>query len=282
MLKSLLGFSKNKSDAQLKKSLKTLLGFSPGNISLYKQAFLHSSTRENVNNERMEFLGDAILGAVVAEHLFKLFPYKDEGFLTQLRSKIVNGQNLQHLAVKIGIDKHLKVGIKENENGEDAKSSAVRVTAWASTWGIRQFQQFGGVPVSLWRELRRVSGNIPEGVLRDAFEAADSGNWAQFLKVLGGATPKRSALPVKLAKEDSEETGKYGDPVGKKIIGVEADSIILQTRIHHWIIFNIPQNRLQENGLPQTGGEARSVRTERRAAAYAGRIRGEAALEFCQ
>ncbi len=127
MLKSLLSFSskrwtstKNKSDAQLKKSLKTLLGFSPKNISLYKQAFLHSSTRENVNNERMEFLGDAILGAVVAEHLFKLFPYKDEGFLTQLRSKIVNGQNLHHLAVKIGVDKHLKVGIKENEKSKSS------------------------------------------------------------------------------------------------------------------------------------------------------------------
>lgn len=120
MLKSLLSFSKNKSDAQLKKSLKTLLGFTPGNIALYKQAFLHSSKRENVNNERLEFLGDAVLGAVIAEHLFKLFPYKDEGFLTQLRSKIVNGQNLQQLAMKLGIDKHLKVGIKENEKSKSS------------------------------------------------------------------------------------------------------------------------------------------------------------------
>jgi ribonuclease-3 len=113
-------FSKSKSDAQLKKSLKTLLGFTPGNISLYKQAFLHSSKRQDVNNERLEFLGDAILGAVIAEHLFKLFPYKDEGFLTQLRSKIVNGQNLQHLALKLGIDKHLKVGLKENEKSKSS------------------------------------------------------------------------------------------------------------------------------------------------------------------
>ena len=120
MLKSLLGFSKNKSDAQLKKSLKTLLGFSPKNISLYKQAFLHSSKRETVNNERLEFLGDAVLGAVIAEHLFKLFPYKDEGFLTQLRSKIVNGQNLHQLAVKLGIDKHLKVGLRESEKSKSS------------------------------------------------------------------------------------------------------------------------------------------------------------------
>lgn len=120
MLKSLLSFSKNKSDAQLKKSLKTLLGFSPKNISLYKQAFLHSSKRETVNNERLEFLGDAVLGAVIAEHLFKLFPYKDEGFLTQLRSKIVNGQNLHQLAVKLGIDKHLKVGLRESEKSKSS------------------------------------------------------------------------------------------------------------------------------------------------------------------
>ncbi|MBP7808833.1 MAG: ribonuclease III [Bacteroidia bacterium] len=120
MLKSLLSFSKNKSDAQLKKSLKTLLGFTPGNISLYKQAFLHSSKRETVNNERLEFLGDAVLGAVIAEHLFKLFPYKDEGFLTQLRSKIVNGQNLQQLALKLGIDTYLKVGLKENEKSKSS------------------------------------------------------------------------------------------------------------------------------------------------------------------
>jgi ribonuclease-3 len=113
-------FSKNKSDAQLKRSLKTLLGFTPGNISLYKQAFLHSSKRENVNNERLEFLGDAVLGAVIAEHLFKLFPYKDEGFLTQLRSKIVNGNNLQQLALKLGIDKHLKVGLKESEKSKSS------------------------------------------------------------------------------------------------------------------------------------------------------------------
>ena len=120
MLKFLPNFSKNKLDTQLKKSLKILLGFSPGNISLYKQAFLHSSKRETVNNERLEFLGDAILGAVIAEHLFKLFPYKDEGFLTQLRSKIVNGQNLQHLAVKIGIDRLLKISIKENEKSKSS------------------------------------------------------------------------------------------------------------------------------------------------------------------
>lgn len=92
-----------------------MLGFSPGNISLYKQAFLHSSKRETVNNERLEFLGDAVLGAIVAEHLFKLYPYKDEGFLTQLRSKMVNRLSLQQLAMKLGLDHFLKTSIRDND-----------------------------------------------------------------------------------------------------------------------------------------------------------------------
>lgn len=122
MLKLLKGFSlKKTSDSELKKSLRNLLGFTPDNIDLYKQAFMHSSKRETVNNERLEFLGDAVLGTIVAEYIFKLYPYKDEGFLTQLRSKIVNRQSLQRLAVKIGIDNFLKSGIKENEK---TKSSA--------------------------------------------------------------------------------------------------------------------------------------------------------------
>lgn len=112
---------KQRSDVQLEKGLKALLGFSPKNISLYRQAFLHSSKKESTSNERLEFLGDAVLGAVVAEHLFKLFPYKDEGFLTLLRSKIVNGQSLHHLALKFGIDKYLKANLNQ---AEKLKSSA--------------------------------------------------------------------------------------------------------------------------------------------------------------
>jgi len=87
-----------------------LLGFVPGNLSLYRLAFRHKSVAQNVkkgvknSNERLEFLGDAVLGSVVAEVLFKLYPYEDEGFLTELRSKIVNRVNLNQLARKLGFD----------------------------------------------------------------------------------------------------------------------------------------------------------------------------------
>jgi ribonuclease-3 len=92
------------------KSLKNLLGFVPGNLSLYRLAFRHKSVAQNVkkgvknSNERLEFLGDAVLGSVVAEVLFKLYPYEDEGFLTELRSKIVNRVNLNQLGRKLGFD----------------------------------------------------------------------------------------------------------------------------------------------------------------------------------
>jgi len=93
------------------KVLKNLLGFVPGNISLYRLAFRHKSVAQSIkkgvknSNERLEFLGDAVLGSVVAEVLFKLYPYEDEGFLTELRSKIVSRVNLNQLARKLGFEK---------------------------------------------------------------------------------------------------------------------------------------------------------------------------------
>lgn len=87
-----------------------MLGFVPGNLSLYRLAFRHKSVAQSVkkgvknSNERLEFLGDAVLGSVVAEVLFKLYPYEDEGFLTELRSKIVNRGNLNQLARKLGFE----------------------------------------------------------------------------------------------------------------------------------------------------------------------------------
>ncbi len=90
-----------------KKQLKNILGFSPGNISLYRTALTHRSIRENTheNNERLEYLGDAILSALVADYLFKRYPYKGEGYLTEMRSKMVNRQQLNEIAVRMGLKK---------------------------------------------------------------------------------------------------------------------------------------------------------------------------------
>src|SRR5690606_28324010 len=101
-------------DRRYIRALKNLLGFVPGNVRLYRMAFSHRSVAVELkngaknSNERLEFLGDAILGAVIAELLFKMYPYKDEGFLTEMRSKIVSRSNLNQLAKKLGLDEHIE------------------------------------------------------------------------------------------------------------------------------------------------------------------------------
>ncbi|HSM49755.1 MAG TPA: ribonuclease III domain-containing protein, partial [Draconibacterium sp.] len=90
--------------------LKNLIGFYPQNLKLYDLAFLHKSastidSRGNfVNNERLEFLGDAILSAVIADFLYNRFPHEDEGFLTKTRSKLVNRTFLTKLTYDMGLD----------------------------------------------------------------------------------------------------------------------------------------------------------------------------------
>ena len=91
-------------------SLYNMLGFYPKDIVLYEQAFIHRSitstaTGKNCNNERLEFLGDAILDAIVADIVYKHFPHKREGFLTNTRSKIVQRESLNHIALELGLDK---------------------------------------------------------------------------------------------------------------------------------------------------------------------------------
>lgn len=87
----------------------------PENIFLYKLAFRHRSAPIEVNlgikvsNERLEYLGDAILGAIVADYLFKKFPLKDEGFLTEMRSKIVSREQLNKLITKLGMERFIQV-----------------------------------------------------------------------------------------------------------------------------------------------------------------------------
>jgi len=109
-------------DKKFISQLRNMLGFTPGNIAVYKLAFRHRNAEEVRNgikfsNERLEFLGDAILGAVIADMLFKKFPYKDEGFLTNMRSKIVNREHMNKLAIKIGINKFAVF-----ESGQRSKS----------------------------------------------------------------------------------------------------------------------------------------------------------------
>ena len=114
-------FSPNKS---FYKNLYKLLGYCPRKLKLYKQAFLHNSSAEKLkglktrsNNERLEYLGDAVLDLIIAELLFKKFPFQGEGFLTEMRSKAVSRKKLSQIAYKMGIHDHLLFdkSIKKNK-----------------------------------------------------------------------------------------------------------------------------------------------------------------------
>ncbi len=102
-----------------KNKLKKILGFKPKNIFLYKNAFIHKSAtytnheNQTVNNERLEFLGDAVLDSVVSDYLYKKYPNEDEGFLTKTRSKIVNTKSLASFSGNFNLKYYLET---QNDN----------------------------------------------------------------------------------------------------------------------------------------------------------------------
>ncbi len=103
-------------DKNLARRLRDIVGYTPTRLSLYKLAFYHKSSNSNgsaqlndknvayKNNERLEYLGDAVLGTIVAEYLFKKYPHGDEGFLTKMRSKIVKRETLNKISEDMGLD----------------------------------------------------------------------------------------------------------------------------------------------------------------------------------
>ena len=108
---------KSSPEKQLILQLEHLLGYTPRRISYYQLALMHRSKPEDAtdSNERLEFLGDAILGAIIAEYLFKKYPYKPEGFLTELRSRIVRRETMNNVAVRMGLNK--LVQYNQNDRG---------------------------------------------------------------------------------------------------------------------------------------------------------------------
>ena len=107
---SRIGINQSQKNKRLISAVNTIVGRKPINLDIYELATKHASVAKTLksgfreSNERLEYLGDAVLGTVIAEFLFKKYPLKDEGFLTEIRSRIVNRESLNNLGKKIGLD----------------------------------------------------------------------------------------------------------------------------------------------------------------------------------
>ena len=188
----------------------------------FKNIIEHYALREN---------GDEA-GAIENRCDFKDIDYSRgsaTGYIAKYVSKNVNGANLD-----------------SDIDGGNAIEAAQRVEAWASCWGIRQFQQLGAGAVTVWRELRRLKALCNETELfSDIFEAADKGKWADFVKLMGGVFCKRNEQAIRpLYKEKLDtETGElkqssFDEVVSISLRGIKLGEKEVITRVHEWRLDN--------------------------------------------
>ncbi len=206
------------------KALRNLTGILPRNTAVYKLALSHiSAARQLPNgkiltNERLEFLGDAILSAVIAELLFRQFPFRDEGFLTEMRAKIVSRENLKTIALKMGLDKLI---IKDTQPGSyksmygdafEALIGAIYIDKGFSVAKKFILERMVNLYVDL-NELEKTEKNYKSRLLNWAqrhkysilFESSDDPHNSKLIKVTLRVNDKEVASASDFSKKKAEQ-----------------------------------------------------------------------------
>ncbi|MEO6515907.1 MAG: ribonuclease III [Steroidobacteraceae bacterium] len=160
--------SNDTADAAVQSWLRRVLGREVQRPELYRAALTHRSAQE-CNNERLEFLGDAVLGMVVAEELYRRFPTADEGSLSRLRSRLVSAGPLAAIGAEIGIGPMLQLGSGELKTGGFRRES-ILADATEALFGAAYLE--GGLPPARSLILKLLAGRLddlqPESELKDS------------------------------------------------------------------------------------------------------------------
>ena len=183
-------------------AIKAIVGTTPNNLKLYSLAILHSSTSNKnekgfrPSNERLEYLGDAILGAVVADYLFKRFPFKDEGFLTEIRSRIVNRESLNNLGKKLGLN--VIIQIDSQKKGMYTHKSLYGDALEAIVGAVYLDKGYRFCRKFVINKLIEPNFNIDELIKTNTNYKSQLIEWAQKL-----------SKDIKFESEEIQEQGKY-------------------------------------------------------------------------
>lgn len=216
-------------DRALSEAIQNIFGYRPKNVSIYELAFRHKSAATHVSNgvkhcnERLEYLGDAVLGSVVADFLFKKFPFKDEGFLTEMRSRIVSRSNLNMLSRKLGLNKLVRSGKESGIQGSSIHGDAFE--AFVGAVYLDKGYQF--TKNMIIRQIIQTHLDIDELMLREINFKSKVIEWAQ---------KEKKNVEYKLVHE--AENGKNGKlytielEIENEVAGRGQDSSIKKAEQH--------------------------------------------------